>query len=241
MNSITRLTCSLALTGGAWGQVSQPAFEVATIKRADPTSEEGLMIRDPRIVGLAHVSLQNLLAQAYRIKNFQISGPGWLSSERFDIVATLPEGASRDQLPAMFQTLLRERFKLALHEERRNMSAYVLRPARGGVKLKAINAEVGDVHTSTGAARRLSGKVTMTTFAGLLSNMLDRPVVDGTEVKGVYDIDLEWSVDDAGTNSDSMPSLSTILQEKLGLRLESRKTPVDFYVIDHVERVPTEN
>ena len=243
MNSITRFACYVAMTGLARSQVSTPAFEAATIKRSDPTADVGQMIRDPRLVALAHVSLQNLLAQAYRIKNFQISGPSWLASERFDIVATLPDGTTRNQLPAMLQGLLRERFRLALHQEQRTMSAYVLLPRRGATKLKASNAEVGDIRTSSTATRaRLSGKVTMQYFAGLLSNMLDRPVVDMTEIKGVYDVDLEWSVDDAtGRESDSTPSLSTVLQEKLGLRLDSRKTPVDIYVVDHVDRVPSEN
>src|SRR5665213_1407056 len=233
MNSITRFPCYLALTGLAWSQVSTPSFEVATIKRSDPTAEVGQMIRDPRLVALAQVSLQNLLAQAYRIKNFQISGPGWLDSERFDILATLPDGATRNQLPAMLQTLLRERFKLALHQEQRTMSAYLLLPRRGVAKLKAINAEISEVRTSVSSTRdRLSGKVTMPYFAGLLSNMLDRPVVDMTGMEGVYDVDLEWSVEGAaGNNLDSTPSLSTVLQEKLGLRLDSRKTAVDFYVI----------
>jgi uncharacterized protein (TIGR03435 family) len=243
MNSITRFGCYVALTGLAWSQVSAPAFEVATIKRSDPTADVGQMIRDPRLVALAHVSLQNLLAQAYRIKNFQISGPGWLDSDRFDILARLPDGATPDQLPAMLQALLRDRFRLALHQEQKTMSAYVLLPRREAAKLKAVNAEIGNVRTSRGATRlRLSGKVTMPYFAGLLSNMLDRPVVDMTEIAGVYDVDLEWSADDAaGREPDSTPSLSTVLQEKLGLRLDSRKTPVDLYVIDHVDRVPTEN
>jgi uncharacterized protein (TIGR03435 family) len=79
-------------------------------------------------------------------------------------------------------------------------------------------------------------------LAGLLSNMLDRPLVDMTGFEGVYDVHLEWSADDAtGRESDGPPSLSTVLQEKLGLRLDSRKTSVDLYVIDHVDRVPTEN
>jgi uncharacterized protein (TIGR03435 family) len=123
------------------------------------------------------------------------------------------------------------------------MTAYTLLPAKGGMKVKAINAEIGDVHTSTGATRhRLSGKVTMPYFAGLLSNMVDHPVVDMTKSKGVFDVDLEWSVDDAaGTAPDDTVSLPTVLQEKLGLRLDRQKTPVDFYVIDHVERIPTEN
>ena len=243
MNSITRFACCVALTGVAWSQVSTPAFEVATIKPSDPTAEVGQMIRDPRLVALAHVSLQNLLAQAWRIKNFQISGPGWLDSNRFDILARLPDGATPDQLPGMLQTLLKDRFRLSLHREQRTMSAWVLLPKSGTAKLKPINAEVGDIRTSRGATRlRLSGKVTIPYFAGLLANMVDRPVVDMTELKGVHDVDLEWSVDDAtGRDSDSAPSLSTVLQEKLGLRLASRKTPVDMYVVDHVDRIPSEN
>jgi uncharacterized protein (TIGR03435 family) len=191
------------------------------------------------------VSLQNLLAQAYRVRNFQISGPGWLDSERFDIVAKLPEEAGEDQLPAMLQALLEERFKLAFHREPKTLSAYVLVPGKGGPKLSAADGEIGGVRTTIGATRRhLSGKVDMSYLAGLLSNLLDRPVVDMTELKGVYDVDLEWSVNDAPTAAaqvDDPPSLFTVLQERLGLRLESRKAPVDIYVIDHVERVPTGN
>jgi uncharacterized protein (TIGR03435 family) len=242
-SSAARLTCFLALAGATWGQVNNPAFEVATIKRSDQNADAGLMMRDPRLVALAHVSVQNLLAQAYRIKNFQISGPSWLDSERFDIVAKLPDGASQDQLPGMLQTLLKERFQLAFHQERRTVSAYALVPGKAGAKLNAIDAEIGGVQTSMrGDHRRVSGKVTMAYFAGLLSNMLDRPVVDVTELKGVYDVDLQWSADQAsGGDLDSTPSLFTVLQEKMGLRLDPRKMPVDFYVIDHVMRLPTEN
>ena len=242
MSSIPRLTCFVALAGVAYSQVSSPAFEVATIKRSDPTSEVGQMIRDPRIVALAHVSLQNLLARAYRIKNFQISGPSWLDSERFDVVAKLPDGANQGQLPAMLQTLLRLRFKLAFHLEHKTLDAYVLLATKGATKLTATDGEIRDVRTSVGAVRRLSGKVSMPYFAGLLSNMLDRPVSDMTELAGLYNVNLEWSADEAnGTNFDDPPSLFTVLQENLGLRLDRRKAPVDLYVIDHVERLPTDN
>jgi uncharacterized protein (TIGR03435 family) len=203
------------------------------------------MTRDPTRVSYTYVTLQNLLAQAYRVKNFQISGPSWLDSDHFDVVAKLPKDAKEDQLPAMLQALLVERFKLAFHWEPKTSSAYVLLVAKGGPKLRAVDATVGDVRTTIGVTRRhLSGKVTMAYFAGLLSNLLDRPVVDMTELKGVYDVDLEWSVDDTPETAvqvDDPASLFTVLQEKLGLRLESRKTPVDIYVIDHVERVPTGN
>jgi uncharacterized protein (TIGR03435 family) len=201
----------------------------------------GQMTRDPGRVTLTYVSLQNLLAQAYRIKNFQISGPDWLDSERFDIVAKLPKDANEEQFPAMLQSMLRDRFRLAFHLESRTLTAYVLLTAKGGPKMSAVDdAKPNDVRTSAGPVRRhLSGKIDMPYLAGLLSNMLDRPVVNMTELSGRYDVDLDWS--DTALQADDTPTLFTAIQEKLGLRLEARKTPVDIYVIDHVERVPTAN
>ena len=250
MSPIARVINFLPLATLLWSQA--PTFEVASIKPSPASAVDygndrlpGQMLREPGRVSYAHVTLQNLLAQAYRIKNFQISGPAWLDSDRFDIVAKLPKDAQEDQLHVMLQTLLKERFQLAFHHESKTMSAYVLLPGRGGPKLRATDAEPGGVRTTMGATRRhLSGRVGMVSFAGLLSNMLDRPVVDMTELKGVYDVDLEWSVDDIPDRTiqaNDPPTLFTALQEKLGLRLETRRTPVDLLVIDHVERVPTEN
>ena len=109
----------------------------------------------------------------------------------------------------------------------------------------------------------MSGPTTMSALAGSLASMLDRPVVDLTEIKGTYDVDLEWVPDEregggimakmkvmaeaasgdahgdpAGPNGQS---LFGALQEKLGLRLEARKAPVDILVVDRMEKVPTEN
>jgi len=233
--TIFRLACCLTLAGMAWSQ----SFEVATIKRSDMTAESGQMTRDPRILAFSHVSLQNLMAQAYLIRNFQISGPDWLDTDRFDIVAKLPDGATREQLPSMLQNLLRERFHLAVHQEKRTMTAYVLTPGNAA-KLKPVDSQVRDVRTSRGAHRWIAGKLTMAYFAGLLSNMVDQPVVDETGLKGVYDIDVEWASDETA-GMDDTPSLPAVLADKLGLQLESRKAPVDIYVIDRVDRTPTTN
>jgi uncharacterized protein (TIGR03435 family) len=239
--------CCLALTAACTGQTVRPAFEVASIRPSLRPAEVGLagqMIRSPGRVSYSYVSVQNLLAQAYRIKNFQIAGPGWLDSDRFDIEAKLPTGATDDQLPAMLQSLLEDRFMLAFHRESRNMTAYVLLPAKGGPKLKVVDdTQPSDVQTTAGPLRRhISGKIGMTYLAGLLSNLLDRPVVDMTKIQGRYDVDLEWSPDaESGSQLTDVPSLFAALQEKLGLRLETRRTPVDVYVIDHMDRVPAEN
>ena len=225
----------------AWSQIVGPAFEVATIKpSAAPIDgrRAGQLTRNPGRVSYDYVSLENLLAQPYRIKNFQISGPEWLRSDRFDIVAKMAVDASDDQLALMLQKLLADRFHLVFHKERRSMGAYALMAAKGGPKIKALNdAQASGILTTSGpGGSRLSGKMGITLLAGLLSNMVDRPVVDMTEIKGIYDVDLEWS-----DRADGPPSLFTALQEKLGLALDNRKTPVDVYVVDHVERVPSEN
>jgi uncharacterized protein (TIGR03435 family) len=247
MKPVAQVVCCLALAAACAGQIARPAFEVASIRPSAPPADgrlNGQVIRSPGRISYSYASLQNLLAQAYRIKNFQISGPVWLDSEHFDIEAKLPAGATDDQLPAMLQALLEDRFKLAFHRESRVMSAYILLPAKGGPKLKAVDdTQPGGVQTTMGPLRRhISGKVNMPYLAGLLANMLDRPVVDMTEIEGIYDVDLEWSPEvDGASQLPDAPSLFAALQEKLGLRLESRRTPVDIYVIDHLERVPSEN
>ena len=222
------------------------SFEVASIKPADPSdpSPYGWIDRDPGLVHYTHVSLQNLLAQAYRIKNAQISGPNWLDSDRFDIAAKMPPGTTPDDLPSMLRTLLAERFELRYHTETKTVSGYSLTVAKGGPKLVKADGDAGDISTdSVTARRRIKGNIGMTYLAGLLANMVDRPVVDETGIKGVYRIDLVWSEDGSTDSSaaEDFPSLFTALRSTLGLGLESRRIPVDIYVIDHVDRVPVAN
>src|SRR3974390_695603 len=107
--------------GAAFGQASAtPQFDVATVKpsASSPDGRIRIMMRggpgtnDPGRVDYAGVTLKNLLSSAYSVKPSQISGPGWLDSERYDIVAQIPEGASKDQFNLMLQNLLTERFML---------------------------------------------------------------------------------------------------------------------------------
>ena len=102
------------------------AFEVASIKPAEPLSVERMMAGQQHIsvnvdaarVDFSDVSLAELIRAAYRVKLYQISGPDWMTTSRFDVVAKLPEGAKSDQVPEMLRTLLEERFHLALHSSR---------------------------------------------------------------------------------------------------------------------------
>jgi uncharacterized protein (TIGR03435 family) len=241
-----------------------PAFEVASIKPAPPVNPElvvsgqahlGVTI-DNALADFGGQSLTNLIARAYRVKPYQISGPEWLSTERFDIVAKLPEGASEDSVPEMLQTLLAERFKLKPHTENKELSIYALVVDKGGPKLTPRPADWHSVPKDS------VFPLSMEFYAGSLSNALDRPVVDFTRLQGEYLLSLEslaraqlararasigrriTRVDGsapADADSDSPESQVSQILKPLGLKLEARKQSMPILAIDHIEKTPTEN
>jgi len=196
-----------------------------------------------------------------------MSGPDWLREARYDIVAKAPAGAAADQLPAMMRALLAERFKLRVHHETRDIPALSLVVGKDGPKLKEAAPESGDGRG--GAAVNMSAPPeggermevkggTMTTLVNSLTALLGVPVIDKTGLAGRYDFALDYSRDQtAGARSGggyneppAMPppspsdgpgvSLYSSVQ-RLGLRLEGRKLPVDTIVVDSVEKAPVEN
>lgn len=257
-----------------------PAFEVASIKQAAPTISHGIVVSmggDPGRVNYTNVTLKNVLMRAYNVRTYQISGPPWLDTQRYDILAKVPDGAPKEQIPAMLQSLLAERFKMTLHRETKEQSVYALVVGKNGPKLKSAEeggsgvagpgpnggpAPKGAVMISSNGHLEARG-ATMAALSDLLSNLLDRPVVDMTEIKGNYDIVLDVSTEDlaglrklaaggpahgpgtpaeAGPAPESVPSASifTAIQQ-IGLRLDSRKAPIEYIVVDKAEKVPTEN
>ncbi len=121
-----------------------PAFEVATIKPSEqPTPGQfrrtqvrfGMQIDGAR-VNIQFMSLMEIVAAAYRVKPYQVTGPDWLTTERFDIVAKIPDGVSRDLVPEMLQSLLAERFKLTEHRDKKDHAIYALVVGKNGPKLK---------------------------------------------------------------------------------------------------------
>lgn len=144
------LFAGLSLAVGAiWAQSKSttPAFEVAAIRPASlPTPETfrggggqqiraGMQLDGARLDwGLA--SLADMIQYAFRVKNYQVSGPDWMRSSRWNVLARLPDGASQDQAPEMMQTLLAERFQLKIHREKRDQPVYALEVAKGGAKLE---------------------------------------------------------------------------------------------------------
>lgn len=157
--SVKRTLLECTLTAGLFSFLSSaapaqtpaaaPAFEVAVIKPSLPMAEAIPLLREGKLkagvsidkarVDMGFVTLTDLIVQAWQIKPHQLSGPDWLSMERFDIQAKLPDGAVEDQVPQMLRTLLADRFGLKTHTELRTLSAYALivgKNGPNGVKLQ---------------------------------------------------------------------------------------------------------
>lgn len=222
---------------------SLPMFEVASIKPNTSDGPGAGMSWSKSEVRLENYSLKQLIEAAYKIKDYSFAGPPWLDSQRFDIVAKLPPDVKGDGFPAMMQSLLRERFKLAVHRESKVMPVLALTVDKNGLRIKPV--EAGQGGTSFGRTMVKASKTSMTQLADALSSALDRPVQDLTGLPGIYDIDLKWLPDDAPP-PDALPtgrapatSVFAALQE-LGLKLQAKKLPVVVLVVDHAEK-PSEN
>lgn len=227
----------------------QPAFEVASIK---PTQHgrnaEGLGISDdpqvpsPGRFTVINNSLAELIRWAYRVKEYQVSGPPWLNddSASFDIEARMLPGTPKAQLRLMLQSLLQERFKLALHRETRTLPVYELVIGKGGPKLAPVkaNAKPGISYEGKLWSTLKSESTTATDFASFLGDRLEHPVIDKTGIETRFAVHLEYRVFDGDT---TRPSIFGAIQENMGLTLKTAKGPVEVLVIDHIERAPSEN
>jgi uncharacterized protein (TIGR03435 family) len=284
--------CSICLAGFAQSAPARLEFEVASIKPSAPPSPLQLNMGvhvDGAMVRITTMSLKDYIRIAFKVKDYQIIGPDWIASERFDISAKLPEGGKRDQVDDMLQALLLDRFRIKMHRDSKEFPVYVLSVAKGGLKMKespidpdadssnggkdATNVDVsggrgGAVvnygrgsYFSVGEDRLDAKKLSMMLLADMLSRFVDRPVVDMTDVKGTYDFALEFPHDQfqammvhAGTSAgvyippQALQWAATIgddalfrAVETVGLKLESRKAPLEVLVIDEAQKTPIEN
>lgn len=243
------------LAAGLFAQ--SPVFEVASIKPSAPGGH-GMSISTTKggRFTTENVPLRNLIMFAWDVRSFQVTGgPGWVSSDGWDISAkpegempSGPEGGKR--IRAMLQTLLAERFKLAVQMETREMPVYALLVAKNGPRLQVSPEGAKGPGMSSGNGQMKMTKGSMAMLAQSLSNQLGRTVFDETGLKGDFDMKLEFAPDPngpvkPGQEPDSAkvavesdrPSLFTALQEQLGLRLEGKKGPVQIIVVDKAEKV----
>lgn len=244
-------------------QEATPAFEVAAIKR----DVSGQHIRFTKPFPTLHIegsTLKDLILLAYHVQDFEVTGgPAWIDSDLYDIDAKAdrPPTASPQFANLQWrrlQTLLHDRFNLAIHRETRELPVYELTVAKGGLKVQPATCTqriTGDTNiapdkkqsdycgpAASGRGRIEASGAGMAFLADMLSNQLSRPVVDKTGIPGDFQIHLAY-VPDAPTVSstaDLGPDIFTAIQVQLGLKLQPAKGPVEVLVIDHVER-PTEN
>jgi uncharacterized protein (TIGR03435 family) len=237
---------------------------VKAVPRDGKTRPETVI--NPGRVSYTATSVRTLLMEAYGVKGYQISGPGWINTNAYDIVAKLPADAPVSQIPVMLQSLLADRFQLTLHHETQDLPVYALVVNKGGAKLKEAVEGQPDLRLSMSpTGLQVNGKASLPKLAESLSQVADRPIVDLTELTGVYDIAMTWESDDPrfaakqtairaavasgeikgkpGAADEDAPAVSLFaaVQHKLGLKLDPRKLPADVLVIDRANPVPSEN
>lgn len=106
-------------------------FEVASVRPSAPNQGKGAQTpaaaqQDPSRIRLTYLNMQDFIVRAYGVKGYQVIGPDWLTTERFDISATLPAGATAADVPAMLQSLLEDRFGLKVHKSQKEFAVYML-------------------------------------------------------------------------------------------------------------------
>jgi uncharacterized protein (TIGR03435 family) len=205
---------------------SRPAFEVASIRPSAGAPPQGVAVGvriDGAQLRTAYLTVKDYIGMAYRVKLYQITGPDWMGTDRFDVAATLPDGSLPAQVPEMMQTLLADRFQLSFHREQKEFPVYGLEAAKTGLKMtpsppnpELDNADARAPQSFTGAGsnqgvsvnlgggasftfsnNKFEGKrLTMAALAGTLERFLDRPVVDMTDVKGNYDFTVDVTAED---------------------------------------------
>jgi uncharacterized protein (TIGR03435 family) len=238
------LTLGILLVVAACGLFGQagaaPAFQAASIKRNISATRMPMIVR-PQAGGrltAVNAPLMMLIQNAYEVQAFQVvGGPGWISTDGYDLEAT-PEGAiDRKQMWLMLQTLLADRFQLKLHRESRELPAYLLTTTKAGAKLPAPKEGAcaqtppqgppqpgalppcGNVVValSQNALQLVGGKTTTTELTRVLSMVVGRPVLDRTEYSGTFDVHLEFTPSEAtaglpgsgGRGDPGGPQLST--------------------------------
>jgi uncharacterized protein (TIGR03435 family) len=217
-------------------------FEVASIKLTPPQNT-GTMINFPH-GGLTTkgTTLKKLVAFAYDVREFQIvGGPGWIGSERYDVIATSGDAEPDPKLARgqqRLQTLLADRFGVKVRRDTKEMGIYALAVGKDGHKLQ--EQPVGPGGQMISQPNMFKGiKATVPMLAQALSRALERVVTDQTGLTGKYNFTLEWTPDQGkveGSDTSQPSSLFTAIQEQLGLKLQAQKGQVPVIVIEHAEK-----
>lgn len=224
MRTALPAACLVLLAASATSGQTRPAFEVASV-RPSPDQVTGVRVGFQATgsqVRVTAMSIKDYVGIAYGTRPQQIEGPDWIGSQRWDVVATIPEGASGSQVPAMLRTLLEDRFQMKVHRESKDLPVYVLGVAKSGAKLTESTPDpnapaepAGTVNVSGGGDNAGVGVnigggrsfavannqvqirgMTMFDVAEVLTRFVDRVVVDQSGLTRKYDITLDLTPED---------------------------------------------
>jgi uncharacterized protein (TIGR03435 family) len=224
---ITEIAVRILLVAAtSFAQNTRPAFEVASIRPSINAPRQAVSAAgrtDGAQFRISGLTIRDYISMGYGVKLNQISGPDWITTDRYDIAATLPEGTGPDQVPGMMQRLLEDRFELKTHREKKDFPVYALRLSSAGLKMAEVapepgrepsDAKVPQTFTRQGSGRGISidlgqgssfnfannrfeaKKITMASLASMLERFLDRPVIDFTGVNGLYDVEFDLNPED---------------------------------------------
>jgi uncharacterized protein (TIGR03435 family) len=247
-----------ALAAAAFGAPA-PAFEVASIRPVQATAmtpgmgqhgvgRETIQV-GPDSVTMRNASLRTMTRWAYHVTEYQVTGPDWIGTDRFDLTAKAPVPATEDQLREMMQTLLADRFKMTSHRQTKEMQAFVLQVGKGGPKFKESGSGGESDVTADKNYVLTVARTPVARLVETLAGIFRAPVVDQTGLTGKYDVVLNagkyltemHSPADGDNRPDPVAIVSRGLQEELGLRVEGKRMPVDLVVIEKAEKAPVEN
>jgi uncharacterized protein (TIGR03435 family) len=300
------LAWSVLFAAAAFGQTAAKKleFEVASVRISTPPGPRirgmrgGPGSNDPTRFSCAYCTLQGLLIWAYRLEIDQIAAPSWWTTENYDIEAKVIEGTDKDQFQQMFQNLLLDRFKMAVHFEKRDFEAYELTVAKGGLKMREFVPDPGAPqdrlpngmpaivplsfkegfpvlapgNSPASWGIDVNGRMLYTARQRSIGEIAERilqsalaiengpggrgvRVIDKTGLSGKYDFHLQYALPSkqGGTQnlppgadfldsiSEPAPDIITAVRQQLGLMLTKGKTALDVLVIDHADKVPTDN
>jgi uncharacterized protein (TIGR03435 family) len=250
---MTGLAASLlAMTMAAAAQpTAPPAFDVASVRVGEPGRETIEAV--PGSVTMRHVRLNAVIRWAYEVMDYQISGPAWLNDVWFDISAKAGAPVKDPELRVMMQTLLADRFKLTLHRQTKEIPALILTVGKSGHKLTPVEtADVDDASSFKTGKMSLTGQgATVRQLIAFLSREIHNPIIDQTGLTGRYNYALDInayvteeimkSAGPGGVPPDAPSIIAQAMQAQLGLRLDSKKAPVEMLIVDSIERTPTGN
>lgn len=235
-------------------------FEVASVRAADMNTLRAIQISPQRSGGrISWTTFLNIvLAYGEHLQTWQISGP--LPQDVFVFQVETTPDANEEQVRQMFRSLLADRFKMTAHRVTRDLDGFALTRAKSGLKIKeakegdppppmpewfakmqstAFDGKIQATMEGRGVGTLTGRRVMMEDLARTLGQVLRASVVDKTDLTGKYYFGVKYAPERDQADSD-LPTLATALED-LGLRLEKRRSPVELLVVDHIEKMPSEN